>query len=230
MNKILIVEDDSGTRNMLTTYFQSQGLEVLAARDGREGFQFASSNQTDVILLDVVLPYIDGFSLLQKLRAKGISTPIIMLTDCAEVDKKVKGLEYGADDYVTKPFSTRELYARVCVQLRKNEKTVPKKQQQTISIGSVTINPNGREVLAESTPIKLTKTEFDILLHLATHKNQVVTYSTLLEEVLGYQSAAVTKTVAMHITNLRKKLKQANIDCLQISAMAGVGYKLIEQV
>lgn len=225
---ILIVEDDAATQSMLRMLFQSDGARVQTAEDGLEAFSIVEQGKFDLILLDVIIPSLDGFSLLQKIRKSGVKTPIIMLTDQQKVDDKVKGLEFGADDYVAKPFSSRELLARAKVQLRRqlsnNDLVDP-----IITIGNLTINAQTREIFfAGESLISLTKTEFDLLLYLAKRKDEVVSHENLLVDVLHYQSSVVTKAVVMHIANIRRKLIKAGVVDIQLKAISGIGYRLIE--
>lgn len=227
--KLLIVEDDPSILKMLSTFFTTQGMEVTVSEDGKGVIDQVKEFKPDVIILDVVLPYQDGFSIVETLRAQAVETPIIMLTEKNRVDDKVLGLELGADDYMTKPFSPKELHARVKAQMRR----VARKQVtpvEPIRVGPFVITPSSREVTFNgAVQVKITKTEFDLFLFLATRTHQVVPHGELLEEVLGYSPDIETKSLVMHIANLRKKLDKFDSQTIQIQAVTGVGYRLIDK-
>lgn len=230
MYSILLVEDNPSILDMLQTVFSSMGARVSTASEGNKAFEIATNEDFDIILLDVVLPGMDGFTLLQNIRAKGITCPVIMLTDKSLMDDKIKGLNYGADDYVTKPFSTRELLARVNVQLRRVKILSEDKTQDKLVVGNLTILPDTREVrLGSEQIVQLTKTEFDLLYYLAARKEKIVSHACLLEDILHYHSDSETKALVMHIANLRKKLKKAGEAAVQLKATTGVGYRLVEE-
>lgn len=224
--KLLIVEDDPSILKMLSTFFSAQGIQVATSEDGRDVPEQVRSFQPDAIVLDVVLPYHDGFSIVEALRDQAIETPIIMLTEKDRVDDKVLGLELGADDYMTKPFSPKELHARIKAQVRRSDRKASG-STGPVRVGPFVIDPSAREVsFHDTTPVKVTKTEFDLFLFLAARIQQVVTHGELLEEVLGYSPDIETKSLVMHIANLRKKLEKFDTETVQIQAVTGVGYKL----
>ena len=224
---MLIVEDDPALLRMLSNFFTGCGAEVMTAIDGKNVVHLVESLQPDIILLDVVLPFQDGLSVLRNLRGVGLMMPVIILTDKDRVDDKVKGLEFGADDYMTKPFSPKELLARVKAQLRRA--TLPEKEMEScVTIDCLSINPFSREVLRpDNRPVPMTKTEFDLLYYLAGKEQAVVPHGELLQEVLGYNPTIETKALAMHIVNLRKKLAMAEVESVEIQSVPGVGYKLV---
>ena len=224
---LLLFEDDPFIRDMLVVFFTAQGMTVRAAADGRDALTRIRAEQPDLILLDVVLPYQDGFAILDQLRHAGIRTPVIMLTEKSGVDDKVTGLDHGADDYLTKPFSPAELLARIRVQLRRTA-AAGEPAPQPLTVGPVTIDPAAREaLLPDRSRIPLTKTEFDLLYHLAAKGRAVAPHGELLKEVLGYEPETETKSLVMHIANIRRKLDKACPHALTIRAVAGVGYKLV---
>ena len=230
MYRVLIVEDDLSIQKMLRAFFLAHGAEVLTAEDGRAGLQMISSSQPDIVILDVVLPYLDGFSIVEQLRKSSNDVPVILLTEKHTVEEKIEGLELGADDYVTKPFSTKELLARVKCQLRRSEKRGTEHATPPIVAGSVTISPKIREVHCNgnnSDLIPLTKTEFDLLYYLAKKRKEVCTHAELLQNVMGYSSDIKTKSLVIHIANIRRKLNDSGVDDVQIKAVTGVGYRLI---
>lgn len=226
---ILIVEDDAGIAEMLRFFFVSQGMTAAVASDGKQALEIISSFQPDIIILDIVLPYLDGLSVLNRMRADAVSIPVILLTEKNSVEEKLKGFDFGADDYVTKPFSLRELLARIHAVLRRNGSSNSPDGQQTLTLEALTINPVTREVtLPDGTVLPLTKTEFNLLHFLADKINQVVSHSVMLETILGYDPDSQTKALVMHIANIRKKLNSQNITTLKLKAVPGIGYKLID--
>jgi DNA-binding response OmpR family regulator len=223
--KVLIVEDDPSIQAMLSTYLSANGGQVTVLGDGEKLFKECGRIRPDIILLDVVLPGDDGFALLRQLRQFGVEAPIIMLTERGAVDDKVLGLSMGADDYLTKPFSSRELLARIQSQLRRGGRTT----LQTVQVGGMDINPATREIHSiDGELLQLTKTEFDLFLHLVRKSPQVVGHSELFTEVLGYKPDVETKALVMHIANIRRKLgSMAARGTIHIQSVAGIGYKLV---
>lgn len=227
--KILVVEDDPGIVVLLESFFASQGATVFVERTGKDVQERIEELQPDIAILDVIMPFVDGFTVLEKLRDSGNTVPVILLTDKKSIDDKVKGLGYGADDYMTKPFSTQELLARVKSVLRRTREVEGKEQRKKISVGSLTVEPLSREVLmGNGEKIKFTKTEFDLFCYLSVKKTEVVSHKSLLNEVLGYKSDVETKALVMHVANMRKKMAIHCIENVKIETVAGVGYKLVE--
>jgi DNA-binding response OmpR family regulator len=224
---LLLFEDDPSIRGMLIAFFSAQGAKVVAVEDGRDAMARIEAAQPDLLLLDVIMPYRDGLSILQELRLRNSELPVIMLTEKSGEDDKVTGLEYGADDYMTKPFSPKELLARIRVQLRRN-RPPSSLSDSSLLLGPIRIDPASREVgLPDGSLLPLTKTEFDLVLYLAARPTIVVAHGELLKEVLGYDPETETKSLVMHIANIRRKLEAACPLALTIKAVAGVGYKLI---
>jgi len=223
--KVLIVEDDPSIQVMLATYLSANGGQVTVLGDGEKLLKECGKIRPDIILLDVVLPGDDGFALLRQLRQFGVETPVIMLTERSAVDDKVLGLTIGADDYLTKPFSSRELLARIHNQLRRGRRAIP----QAMQVGGMDINPSTREVRsADGELLQLTKTEFDLFLHLVRKSPQVVGHSELFTDVLGYKPDVETKALVMHIANIRRKLSSMAVrGTIHIQSVAGIGYKLV---
>jgi len=220
--KVVIVEDDPSIQAMLTAYLSANGGQVTVLGDGKKLLRECGKRNPDIILLDVVLPGDDGFALLRKLRDADIATPVIMLTERSAIDDKVLGLETGADDYLTKPFSSRELLARIHSQLRRNQ-TV----SQAMQVGGMSIDPATREARGvDGELLPLTKTEFDLFLYLVRKSPQVVQHSELFT-VLGYKPGVETKALVMHIANIRRKLSSMTVQgTIYIQSVAGIGYKL----
>lgn len=224
---VLLFEDDPSIRAMLAAFFTNQGARVIAAEDGRDAMARIEAAQPDILLLDVIMPHRDGLAILQELRARNTELPVIMLTEKSGEDDKVTGLEHGADDYMTKPFSPKELLARTRAQLRRSRQPQPD-GAHGLRIGPIRIDPRAREAkLADGTLLPLTKTEFDLLSHLAARPGAVVTHGELLKEVMGYDPEVETKSLVMHIANIRRKIDRLCPLALTIKAVAGVGYKLV---
>jgi DNA-binding response OmpR family regulator len=220
---VLIVEDNPTVMRMLAANFEKKGDTVVESSDGVDLIDQIENTQPDIILLDVMLPFKDGFTLLADIRAAKITIPVLMLTEKKDVDDKVHGLESGADDYITKPFSFRELYARIRSNLRRNVSV-----SKLVVVDSLRIDRLARKALFNAEPIdKLTKTEFDLLLYLAENSQRVIHHGELLENVLGYKADSETKALVMHITNLRRKLKKNGLEnSILVSSVPAVGYKL----
>jgi DNA-binding response OmpR family regulator len=227
MKRILIVEDDvsilSGLRDVLT--FKS--YEVLTAEDGDTGYAAAVKEKPDLIILDIMIPKMDGFALCKKLRAEGRSTPILMLTARGEEPDKVRGLDIGADDYVTKPFSLPELLARVRALLRRIPERASKGPPDFLKIGDVSLNFKKYEAHKGDAAISLSPKEFGILGYLASRAGEVVTRDELLDEVWGYDLFPTTRTVDNHIAQLRSKIEKNPADPRYLVTVHGIGYKLV---
>ncbi len=227
---ILVAEDDDGILSLLQTFFETHGATVYPEESGRDVLEHIAAFRPNLVLLDVVMPYADGFSLLGDLRSGGDFTPVIMLTDKSTVEDMVKGLDCGADDYIAKPFSTKELLARVKSVLRRVEMAHGGEKNETLGFGNVQINPLSREVVVAGTVIlQLTKTEFDLLCYLVERKAKVASHTDLLNDVLGYKNPVETKALVMHIANIRKKMAKFGVLGGKIETVAGVGYMLKEE-
>lgn len=216
---ILVVDDERAIRRLLNMYLTDAGYSVTEAGDGAAAIARVRNGGVDLVLLDLMLPELDGFEVTRRLREIA-DVPVIMITARSEEAHRVTGLELGADDYVTKPFSPLEVVARVRAVLRRTagEATA----MRTIAVGEVEIEPESRRVTRAGREVDLTRLEFDLLTELATHPRVVFTRERLLETVWGYQSAVGAKTVDVHVANLRRKLG----DDIGIVAVRGVGYKI----
>lgn len=229
MLKLLIVEDNPGISTMLSAFFTSRGVDTLIAPDGKQALKRVVSYSPDIIILDIVMPYMDGLSVLHKLRTDSVQTPVILLTEKSSVEEKLTGFEHGADDYLTKPFSPKELWMRVQAILRRSKSASLDKKQQILSIGELSINPLTRDItMQDNTILPLTKTEFDLLYFLAERKDQAVPHAVILEEVMGYSPTSQTKALVIHIANIRKKFDSHSLNNPEIQAVSGIGYKIIE--
>ena len=227
MNKILVVEDD---RNLLETIKYNlikEGYEVFVAIDGAEALDIARQQKPDSIVLDVMLPKIDGFEVCRILR-KEMGVPILMLTARADETDRITGLDTGADDYMTKPFSIRELLARIRALLRRAkiaEAKVPE-EQAILAVGDITIDLNRHRVISKRQTLELTAKEYDLLVFLAQNESYVFSREQLLEKVWGYDFAGDTRTVDVHIRWLRQKIEKDSANPMHLLTVRGTGYKI----
>ncbi len=227
--KILVVDDEKPIADILQFNLKKEGYDVYSAYDGNEALQMVEEVQPDLILLDIMLPLKDGMEVCREVRKK-YDMPIIMLTaKDSEIDK-VLGLELGADDYVTKPFSTRELIARVKANLRRHQVVVSQADEEVetneIEIGSLTIHPNAYVVSKRGETIELTHREFELLYYLAKHIGQVMTREHLLQTVWGYDYYGDVRTVDVTVRRLREKIEDNPSHPTWIVTRRGVGYYL----
>jgi two-component system OmpR family response regulator len=224
---ILIVEDDKTLLDVLKYNFAKEGYRVLMASDGVEALGVARKEHPDVIVLDVMLPQMSGFEVCRVLR-KEMSTPILMLTARDEEVDRVVGLDIGADDYMTKPFSMRELMARVRALLRRSEmaETAASAAKAGIKIGDIDIDTARHQVMLNGKLLNLTPKEFDLLLFLATNKGLVFSREQLLEKVWGFDYPGDTRTVDVHMRYLREKIEADPARPTRLLTVRGVGYKM----
>jgi two-component system OmpR family response regulator len=225
--KILVVEDDRNLLDTLRYNFRKEGYGVVTAVDGAEALDVARREKPDVIILDIMLPKLSGFEVCRILR-KEMTTPIIMLTAKDEEIDKVVGLEIGADDYMTKPFSMRELLARVGAMLRRSRmtETQPAPEQPALQIGDIKVDIARHKASKGATMLDLTPKEFDLLAFLATNRGLVFSRDRLLEKVWGYDFAGDTRTVDVHIRWLRQKIEADPNNPRYLVTVRGTGYKL----
>jgi len=223
MATILVVDDERHIIDLAEMYLTREGHTVLRAMDGEEALYAIQKERPDLIVLDIMLPKLDGWEVCRKLRAAGDETPIIMLTARDDDVDKIVGLELGADDYMTKPFNPRELVARVKAVLRRVEAGIV--SERPITVGDVHIDPARREVTVAGEPVQLRTKEFDLLVHLARHVGLVLSRDQLLSAVWGYDFLGETRTIDVHIAHLRDRLK--NSQQVEIETVWGVGYKLV---
>lgn len=228
MSRILIVEDDPHMQQGLRDNLAFERYDVDVASDGEEGLREMLRGTYDLVLLDVMLPSLSGFDVLRQARAGGCRTPVIMLTAKGEEIDKVLGLELGADDYVTKPFSLRELLARVRAVLRRVPEPVSNgTPAEACRIGRLDVHFGTYEAFAGGAPVSLTHLEFEVLRYLYEHRGQVVSRDALLSEVWGYADSPTTRTIDNFILKLRQKLEDDPSSPRHILTVHGVGYKLI---
>jgi len=232
-HKILIIEDDPDITNLLKINLQDMGYEVTPAYEGRSGLEQATSNQYDLIILDIMLPEIDGLEICRRVRAAPDYTPILMLTCKSSELDRVLGLEMGADDYLTKPFSIMELMARVKALFRRVEalnSSHDADQQKKLKRGDIEIDPEKRTVLKKGQPVHLTAKEFDLLYHFAGHPGRVYSRSQLLDIVWGPGFESYEHTVNSHINRLRAKIERSPANPDYILTVWGVGYKFSDNL
>ena len=221
---ILVVDDEAPIVDILKFNLTKSGYKVIAAFDGEEGYRLAIEEMPDLILLDVMLPKMEGFEVCKKIREKQ-TTPIIMLTARDEELDKVLGLELGADDYITKPFSFRELLARVKANLRRNSTELQAQEDSAvITFNNLTINPSRYEVSKDDKVIDLTLREFELLKFLAVQPGKIFTREVLLEKVWGYEYFGDVRTVDVTVRRLREKIEDNPAAPLFIMTKRGVGY------
>ena len=224
--RILLADDERELRDMLSAYLRAEGFVVTEAIDGEMALELVGSEAPDLVLLDVGLPEIDGFEVLQRLRTS-TSVPVIMLTARAEEIDRVVGLTVGADDYVTKPFSPRELVARIRAVLRRGRTDA--NDERPIRFHGLAINPARREVQLDDDVVDLTTREFDLLHALASAPGRVMTREYLMERVWGWDFVGVDRVVDVHISNVRKVLRDDPSNPRYIATVRGVGYKMIAE-
>ncbi len=231
MKQFLVVEDNHDIANLVSMHLQDLGAEVQIARDGNSGLSLAQQKRFDLIILDIMLPGIDGLEICRRLRGTDNDTPILMLTaKSAELDRIV-GLEMGADDYLPKPFSVRELVARAKAILRRvDTHTTPASADGNLQASALFLEPAKRRVTVAGNEADLTAREFDLLWHFATHPGQVFTRSQLLDSVWGYGHEGYEHTVNSHINRLRAKIEQDPSSPTYILTVWGVGYKFSDKL
>ena len=223
METIAVIEDNVLTGDMLTEILMEEGFHVIRAYSGTEALYLLKHNKPDLILLDLVLPGLDGEGVLEHIE----DIPVIILSSKAEVEDKIHLLNEGACDYITKPFNTGELIARIFVQLRKEKNSVNHTEESTLSVGELTLDPLSLNLIAQAQVVKLTKTEAVILKLLMSHSKYTVSKDFLLDSISYETPDCTEKSLKQHIYNLRKKLCSINSN-IQIETVRGVGFKLSE--
>jgi DNA-binding response OmpR family regulator len=223
----LLIEDDLKLASLTRQYLETHGLIVTVEHSGGQGLKTALLNDFDIILLDLLLPEIDGIQICQKVREQK-DVPIIMLTARGEEADRVLGLEIGADDYMAKPFSPRELLARIRVQIRRRRKSMSSAKKNTLSVGSLIIVPDKREVKLSGHPLDLTSYEFAILFALADNAGRALSRDRLMDLAKGSADEAFDRSIDVHISRLRKKMAGAKGQQQIIKTIRGVGYLLLQ--
>jgi two-component system response regulator ResD len=227
--KVLVADDNPNVREIIRLYFERNQIQMVEAGNGKEAIELAETEQPDVIILDIMMPLMDGFDVCREIR-RNTNVPIIMLTAKDEEIDRVLGLEIGADDYVTKPFSPREIVARIKAILRRtsaepeiNSKNSPKNEIQSYDFDKFNIQVQRREVKASGENIFFRPKEFDLLLYFIENTGHVLTREQLLQSVWGYDYYGDIRTVDVHVKKVREKLKKYKIEC--IHTIWGVGYR-----
>ncbi|MBQ7254714.1 MAG: response regulator transcription factor [Oscillospiraceae bacterium] len=218
---ILVVEDDRNISELLELYLKKEGYDVVCAYDGGEAVTVFSQLQPDLVLLDLMLPVLDGWGVCRAIRQQG-QTPVIMLTAKGELDDKVAGLKNGADDYITKPFEMREVLARVEAVLRRG--AAPKSEARRLTFDKLVIDMDSFELIVDGKKLEAPPKEMELLYHLASSPNRVFTRNQLLDEVWGFDYFGDSRTVDVHIKRLREKLEDVS-DQWSLKTVWGVGYK-----
>lgn len=226
MAQILIVEDELQMQRGLKDNLEFEGYNVTIVDDGKKGLKIIQEQKFDLVLLDVMLPGMSGFDLCKKVRSEGITTPIIMLTAKGEEVDKVLGLEFGADDYITKPFALRELLARIKAVLRRTP-SESISTAGTIKLGQLEIDFEHYVAVKKGKPVSLTSKDFEIIRYLWKHQQQIITRDDLLKHVWGYDESISSRTVDNFIVKIRKLIEQNPSKPKHIITLHGTGYKLI---
>jgi len=225
MTRVLIVEDDPAILRGLKDNLLAESYEVLTASDGEAGFRLIHEQRPDLVILDLMLPRMSGYEVCRRLREEGDRTPLLMLTARGEEADRVLGLELGADDYVTKPFSVRELLARVKALLRRANP--PKPLPEELHFADVVVDFLRYEARKGGERIEMTRKEFGVLQYLAARSGEVVRRDELLEEVWDYKNYPTTRTVDNHVLSLRAKLEEKPAEPRHLITVHGVGYKFV---
>lgn len=229
--QVLLIEDEKDIADLIRLHLCDLGFVVTTARDGNAGALQASMRRWDLIILDLRLPGVDGLEVCRQIRQRSASVPILMVTSKSSELDRVVGLEVGADDYVTKPFSVLELMARVKAILRRSElsKNALKEIPEAVRVGCLNVDPAARSAIVRGQPVELTAKEFDLLFHFARHPGRVFRRTELLDRVWGYGHDGYEHTVNSHINRLRSKIETDPRNPALIVTVHGVGYKLGDQ-
>ena len=226
MKKLLIIEDDPAIRLGIKEAFTNENFDVFEAENGLIGYDLAKKTDFAVIILDLILPMKDGIEVCKDLRSEGVKTPIIMVTSRKEEIDKILGLEIGADDYMTKPFSIRELIARVKALIRRS--TYEPGDTEEVSFEDLKVNFKKQEMYKGNLPLKLSATEFRILHYFITHEGEVISRDKFLDDVWGYEAFPTTRTVDNYILSLRKKIEDDPTNPRHLLTIYKVGYKFVK--
>lgn len=229
MTRVLVVDDEKSILKLVEYNLTQAGFEVITAENGHHAVELVRSDEPDLLILDLMLPGMDGLQVCKTLRSEGIHMPVIMLTARDDEIDRILGLELGADDYVTKPFSPRELVARVRAVLRRlgqQNDDKPDNDDKLMEVGSIRIDSGKHEVYVHNKRIELTSREFELLVYLCRHTGNVLSRNQLLENVWGYDYPGDTRIVDVHISHLRDKIELNPKSPDIIKTVRGVGYKL----
>ena len=223
----LVIEDDKSVSQLIRLYLAEDGYRVLSAEDGLSGLKMSTEESPDIVLLDLNLPGMDGIDVCRNIREK-FDLPIIMVTARVEEDDRLDGLDMGADDYVSKPFSPRELVARVNAVMRRTSKANKKRKDigEQFKLGDLVIDLSRRSASVKGAEMELTPTEFRLLAFLVESPNRTISRQQIIDNVFGYDFSGYDRTVDTHVSNLRKKLDAASPDRQHLKTMYGFGYRL----
>jgi len=225
LSRILVVEDDPAILRGLSETLKRESYEVLTAADGETGYRLVREKSPDLVILDLMLPKLSGYEICRKMRSDGMHTPILMLTARGDEGDRVLGLDLGADDYVSKPFSLRELMARVRALLRRARPAPPLLNE--LQVNDATIDFRSYEAHKGGEPFEMTRREFQVLRVLASRPGEVISRSELLDQVWGLDAYPTTRTVDNHVASLRAKLESSPAEPAHILTVRGVGYKWV---
>ena len=220
-DKILVVDDEQEIADLVTLYLQNDGYEVYTCYDAHSALTYVDKLQLQLAILDVMLPGKNGFEIAKEVRESGIKTPILMLTAKSDVDDKVEGLDRGADDYLTKPFMTKELLARLRALVRRTSNS----SDGTLSFGDITLNTNSSSLICSDNSVRLSEKEFHILEYLILNQGQILTREQIATKIWGYESNAEYNNVEVYMSFVRKKLSFIKAKT-EIKAVRGIGYEL----
>jgi two-component system alkaline phosphatase synthesis response regulator PhoP len=227
--KVMVVDDEVSILTLLEYNLMRAGYEVLMATDGAKALRLAEEERPDLVILDLMLPGIDGLEVCRRMREKKIMVPIVMLTAKDDEFDKVLGLELGADDYITKPFSPREVVARVKAVLRRSslvDRQAPKPEDERLSVGELDVYPEKYEAYFRDEEMKLTPKEFELLVYLLRHQGRVLSRDQLLNAVWHYDFVGDTRIVDVHVSHLREKIEENTKKPQYIKTIRGLGYKM----
>lgn len=222
MAKILIADDDKHIRELITLFLRNEGFEILEARDGGEALVIVENSQIDMVILDIMMPQLDGWELCREIRSLDSNMPILMVTAKGELGQKVKGFQLGTDDYLTKPFDPMELVMRVKALLRRYSIV----SSQTIQLGGIVLNRRSFQVIRGEETLNLPLKEFELLFMLANHPGQVFTREQLITQIWGIDYEGDDRTVDVHIKRLRERFSE-NLQHFQIETVRSLGYRLV---
>ncbi|UYQ66502.1 response regulator transcription factor [Streptomyces peucetius] len=224
----MVAEDDGKQAELIRRYLEHEGHAVTLVRDGRAAIDAVRGREPDLLLLDVMMPRADGLDVLRVLRAEARELPVLMLTARTTEDDLLLGLDLGADDYMTKPYSPRELMARVRTLLRRTRPVAAARPSAALAVGALHVDPDRHEVTVHGEPVECTPGEFRILAAMAAEPDRVFTRQLLLAELHGYDRYISDRTVDVHVMNLRKKIESAPRRPVRLLTVFGVGYKLTD--
>jgi two-component system alkaline phosphatase synthesis response regulator PhoP len=223
--KILVADDDPHIRRLIAELLMAEGFKVLMAEDGEEAMQVCRAEHPDLMILDIIMPKMDGMEVCRRLRDE-TAAPIVFLTAKDDITDLVSGLAIGGDDYITKPFKGAELIARVKAALRRGDMVRDStEKEEYVSIGGLEIDRKRREISLDGKPVDLTQTEFDLLWLLASHRGTVYSRKDIVKALWGYEDPGISRTIDTHVARLRKKIERDSSNPEFIKTVTGVGYK-----